>query len=364
MKPKIALFIRSLNKGGAEKQSILLAKKLSEQYNTKLIVLNKGGGLIEFAKNELSHEVLYFINGKSLLRKTADLYAFLKKNDIDILMCYLPSNNILGLIIGNLAKVNRIYGGLRGSKIKKNKLKMLSQKFLMNTFSTGVISNSYVARATYSNYGISKEKIQVIHNAIEVHNEKFVREEKPVVTILSVGRFVEEKDYVTALLAIIALKQYQKSNVKPVKYIIAGYGIMESSIRQFIHNHNLDDTVQLIINPIDMDLLYKDADIFLMTSTNEGMPNTVMEAMSWSLPIVATNAGDTSFLVTNSKNGFVCKIGDYKAIAEKLRILVDSSDLRNKFGEEGYIILKENFSVDIMLKKYINLIEGKSESKN
>lgn len=352
----VGLFIRSLNNGGAEKQSVLLAKKLSNQYNTKLIVLHKEGGLIEKAKSELSLEVLYFIKGNSLITKAVDLYVFLKQNDIDILFCYLPSNNILGLIIGKLAGVSLIYGGLRGSKVKENKIKMHVQKFLMNTFSAGIISNSYVAKATYSNYGIQKEKIQVIHNAIELNNEEVVKKENDIITILSVGRFVEEKDYITALLAIIALKQI---NTKPIKYVIAGYGIQENFIRQFIRKHDLDDTVQMIINPKDMDMLYKGADIFLITSTNEGMPNAVMEAMSWSLPIVATNAGDTSFLVSNGKNGYVCAIGDYISIAEKLSILSDSSNLRNKFGEEGYIILKENFSADIMLKKYVNLIEDK-----
>jgi len=353
----IGIYIRSLAKGGAEKQAILLAKHLIPSYETKLIVLYEEGELIEKAFQEIPGNSIFFTRGNNFLAKALSLYGILRYNKVDTLICYLPSNNITGIIIGKLARVGRVYGGIRSSKIKANRLKMFIQKFLMNNIAAGVVSNSYVGKMSYSNYGVREEKIHVIHNGIELHNQWHSRMEKPYISIISVGRFVEEKDYLTALKAILSLVQRTRLKSKSIHYVIAGYGELEKGIRQYISSNRLEKYVSLKINPPDIASLYEKADIFLMTSVYEGMPNAVMEAMSWSLPVVATNAGDTSYLVLNGHNGYLCNIGDSDDIADKLDILVKDFTHRNNLGKNGYRHLQESFSTNSLKNKYIELIK-------
>ena len=126
----VALFIRSLHKGGAEKQSIVLTRQLSHIYNTWLIVMFRDGEYLEHAiNNDLK---VVFLPG-NILQKSFHLYQFLKSKKINILINYLPVNNIIGDVVGRLSGVDFIYGGIRGAALKKSRLKMLLMKFLCST---------------------------------------------------------------------------------------------------------------------------------------------------------------------------------------------------------------------------------------
>lgn len=359
---KIALFIRSLNKGGAENQSIELAKVLSERYEVKLFVMFKEGKLICKAKNELNEEDVIYIEGSGYLSKSYFFYKYLKKENFDYLFCYLPSNNIIGVILGKLAGIKFVFGGLRGSKIKSNVIKMFVQKFLLNYLSTAVISNSFKAKKTYSAFGTKEDKIHVIHNGIEVSHDYLPRDEKSNVKILSVGRFVPEKDYETSLLAVKKVRELKRDELN-FSYTIVGYGEEESKISNMIDKFGLKNHTEIVINPQNVDQYYKDADVFLITSKNEGMPNVIMEAMSFSLPVVTTDAGDASYLIKDGVNGFVCPIGEYHIIAENLINLISSSTLRNSFGKKGYEILKSEFSLEKLGKKYEAIIMKRYKSE-
>lgn len=353
---KIGLFIRSLNKGGAENQSIKLTKVLLDKYDVRLIVLFKEGELILRANEELNEKNLIFIEGSGYLSKVYYFYKYLKKEDFDYLFCYLPSNNIIGVLVGKIAMVNFVFGGLRGSKIKSNNIKMNFQKIILNFFATSVISNSFKAKDTYSAFGIKKDKIHVIHNGIEVTQDFLVRQEKDVVNILSVGRFVNEKDYVTALLSIKKVIELKGKDFE-FSYTIVGYGEEESKIRSLIIQFDLIDYVKVIINPQNIEQYYSNADIFLITSKSEGMPNVIMEAMSFSLPVVTTDAGDASYLIRSGENGFVCPVGNEKLIAKYLIYLIMSYKLRNSFGKKGFEILSNEFSLEKMGQKYETIIK-------
>ena len=147
MSKKIAIFIRSLHKGGAEKQSILLAKTLSDFYKTFLIIFFNEGGFIQLARK---HNVNLIPLEGNFLKKVYKLYNFLRKENIHALFNYLPINNVIGTIIGKLAGVHLIYGGIWTTEIKSSKLKMNLQKYLCNLFSTKIISNSYKFSRPYS----------------------------------------------------------------------------------------------------------------------------------------------------------------------------------------------------------------------
>lgn len=355
MENKIGLFIRSLHKGGAEKQSILLTKYLQTFFPTYLIVFHPEGGFLNLAKkNEIN---LILLNKKGIL-KIFQFHKFLKKNNINIIFCFLPLNNIIGGFVGRFAGVQRIFGGIRGSKIKDSKVKMNLQKFVCNHISEKFISNSMLAKKTYSDFGYNNNKIIVIPNAIDINCPFINKTNHEEIRILSVGRFTEQKDYFTALKAIYLLQRINnKSNYK-FFYKIIGYGDLKKSILFFVDKYNLAKYIEIIDgNKIDdISPFLKESDIFLNTSCYEGMPNAIMEAMSFFLPIVATKAGDTSKLVIDGFNGFLCKIQDYRDIASKLNLLINNYNLRKLMSFNSYKHILNNFPLDKIGKYYLDLI--------
>lgn len=103
----------------------------------------------------------------------------------------------------------------------------------------------------------------------------------------------------------------------------------------------------------------RNADIYISTSFFEGTSNSIMEALNWSLPVVATNVGDNDHLVINGENGFLHPIGDVNGLSASLCLLLDSAKLRNQMGKMSNINLRENYSMEIFEKRYIDLIEGR-----
>jgi len=216
------------------------------------------------------------------------------------------------------------------------------------------------AKKTYSNFGYNSNKIIEIPNAIDINRPFINKTDHKEIRILSVGRFTKEKDYFTAIKAIyFLLKINKKSNYK-FSYKIIGYGDLKKSILFFIDKHNLAKYIEIIDgNKIDdITPFLRESDIFLNTSIYEGMSNAVMEAMSFSLPIVATKAGDTSELVIDGFNGFLCKIQDCKDIASKLKILINNFDLRKLMSFNSHKHILNNFSLDKIGKYYLDLINS------
>ncbi len=353
-----AIFIRSLHKGGAEKQAVLLCEGLNKRgINSKLIVFYKEGDLMQFAQHSLGMDKIVFIKKGNLIQKAVAFKIILQQLNIDSIICFLPINNIVGIISAKINGIPIIIGGIRGSKIKDNVIKMKIQKMLFNKFSTTVVSNSYKGREVYGSYGINPQKIRTIHNGFNIkplENKRKVACDK--VKILSVGRFVHEKDYDTAILAISHLEKIVEENIK-WEYIIIGYGALENEIRDLIKIRGVSQRVTIIINPSNIDSYYENSNIFLMTSRFEGMPNSVMEAMSYELPVVCTNAGDTSYLVLGESNGFLNSVGDWQGIAESLKVLLQSSGKRIQMGMNGRKKLISCFGTEKMVDKYFNLLQ-------
>ena len=357
----VAILVRSFVAAGAEKQAALLANVLSAEFRVLCLELYDGNEDNRCANYDSIRDKVMHVGGKNFLTKISRLYRLLKQYNVSVLFCYQPSSNIAGAIAGSMSGVMRIYGGIRGSSLKKNRLKMILQKFFFNRICTKVVSNSYRAKQAYVSYGVSSDKIHVIHNAIKTEQEYFQRKPVHTIRILSAGRVIAEKDYLTALKAIKKVKDSIDFNI-PFNYTIVRGGRdvrggrVAKHLRAFIIKNDMEDYVDLVNHVEDINNFYRQSDVFLITSANEGMPNVVMEAMSWSLPVVATDAGDLSYLVMNEQNGYVCPVGGYREIAESLIKLLKSHEKRVIFGKKSHDHISRNFNEQTMLLSYRELL--------
>jgi glycosyltransferase involved in cell wall biosynthesis len=171
---------------------------------------------------------------------------------------------------------------------------------------------------------------------------------------LSVGRFHHAKDYHTAIKAVALLHEKTDGFI----YRIIGYGQQESQIRSWIKDYDAGAYIDIVINPSNIEKYYIDADIYFLSSIFEGLSNTVLEAMSYSLPLVLTDVGDNDLLLSNGMNGFMCDPGDHKAMSEALEELLNSHEKRLNYGRESYNRLVNTFSEDIFRQNYNRLIEN------
>jgi glycosyltransferase involved in cell wall biosynthesis len=346
----IAVFIRQLSLGGAEKQSLLLTRELQKSFSTLLVVWTDKIIAPEYQKfieeNNLS---IVFLQG-SPVGKILKFFNLMKNKRVTHLFNFLLINNFVGGIAGRLAGVKQIFGGIRNCDIVPSKFRW--QKFLHNYISHETIFNNYVGAENLSLRGFRKDKMVVIHNGIDVDGlpQKERGEEWPV--ILTASRFLPQKDHYTALRAIEELVQRGRK----FTYVLAGYGDREEEIRQWIQQLKLQNYVHLLVAPQDLPQLFNHASVYLSTSLREGLSNSLMEAMAAGLPVVATNVGDNKYLIDDGENGFLTDVGDFTALADGLSRLLGDEDLRRAMGKKGNEKIKNGFSSRFFLDNYMELI--------
>lgn len=353
MAKKIAILIPTINAGGAEKQASLLASLLSNKYKVYVILYSgeAKANITNVQRLEEANIKVFKLSG-STYSKIKELKSIFIEYNIDCLFNYLTKPNFIGAIAGRMAGIARIYNGVRNSRI--DWWKLLIERIAHNYYATATIYNCYSGEEYFSSKGLKKDKAIVIPNCFPNIAEPITREDKEIKHIVTVGRFVPQKDYKTIIRTIAELKQVRQDFVMD----IIGYGEEEQNIRGWIKEYGVEQYINIHIRPDKVQDIVRDADIYLSTSLFEGTSNSIMEALNWSLPVVATNVGDNDHLVIDGKNGYLHPIGDAEGMAQSLSGLLDSVDLRNKFGYESNQNLRNNYSVDIFEERYLKLIEG------
>jgi glycosyltransferase involved in cell wall biosynthesis len=352
---RICVFTNTLASGGAEKQSLMLANTLKDKYSVWLVVFY--GEFVEkkFADFIDRNQIRQIRLSGSILARLVSFFKFIRQNKIDVIFSYLLTTNLIGGVVGKAAGVKYTIGGIRSSKLDKNKIFL--QKMLQNYVNNYTIYNNYRGLAILSDLGFTAKKALVIPNFLSIQSAILKRPTNDVITILSVGRFHEAKDYETAIKAISALS----TRFERFQYIIIGYGSLEKEIREWVEIYNVDRNVSIVVNPPNLADYYYSADIYLLTSIFEGLSNTVLEAMDRALPLVVTNVGDNDRLVKNGVNGFLCRPKNVDEIANSLLILCTKPEMRREYGTKSHQILKENFSQENFEQSYIQLIESLSK---
>ena len=138
-----------------------------------------------------------------------------------------------------------------------------------------------------------------------------------------------------------------------VHFFIAGKGKLEKSLKALVVKYNLDRNIFFLGFRKDVPSLLKGADVFLLPSLYEGMPNAVMEALSIGLPVICTKVNGVSELMEGGKHGIIVPPSDSDAIYAAINQMLDEG-LREKFSTEGRIrITSYNVCYTKLLRKRI-----------
>ena len=111
-------------------------------------------------------------------------------------------------------------------------------------------------------------------------------------------------------------------------------------------------------NRDDIAEILKGIDIFVMPSLNEGISNTILEAMATGLPVVATDVGGNPELVRTGRTGYLVKAGDSAALAAGIRKYLQNPDLIAEHGAAARRLVEHDFSLQSMVSQYVALYDS------
>lgn len=346
---RIAILVKTLTSGGAEKQATLLAKALSRDFDSHIIVLD-GTAIDEryYKMLEGTGVIIHAIRGGKAASFRAVVSLF-RKNRYNVVFSYLTAANAVAAIAGKITGTP-VVTGIRSSWLPK--VKLISERLVTRHLAAATVCNSFSGKDALVSQGLSQSKALTISNCFEniaEHSEKAPSQE---VRVITVGRFVAPKDYETAISAVAMAA----GKVNNLRFDIVGYGELEESIRKWLKEYGIEDITRVSINPPNIPELLSQADIYLSTSIFEGTSNSIMEALNADLPVVATRVGDNDRLVEDGVNGILCEVAARKEIAEAIVKLAQDETLRRDMGRESKKILIRDFSVDSFRDKYEQLI--------
>ncbi len=311
-----------------------------------------------------------FGNSILLIRGLWAYWKLLRSNHFDVIETVTHDSNMLGLPLAWMAGVRvRIathHGFIDGFPRWRERV----HAWMVNhNFAQKLVVVSNMIRKEAIEEGVDPQRIVVIQNGIrsisleginrsEVRQEADVRENE--VLLLSVGRLVYQKAHEILVKAMPAvLKEFPNT-----KLDICGDGYMRPKLEAQINSLGLSKNIRLLGRRDDVEKFLAAADILVLPSRWEGLPIALLEAMSVSLPVVATNVQGVDEVIVEGEHGLLVSVEDADKLAAAILQLLHDPLLRKKMGRAGQKRLMDTYSIDRMAERYLSLILSEIDRKN
>jgi len=241
---------------------------------------------------------------------------------------------------------------------KSRMISSLNFKLLSRCFHSTVAVSEEMKDSMVANHGFDPEKITVIHNGISMPAcIPYLQKERTVIG--SAGRLFPVKGF--DLLVDIAARVNKKNDT--VDFILAGEGPMKQKLAEKIDRLGLKKQFTLLGHVNDMASFYKELDIYINCSLHEGIPMSVLEAMSYGLPVIAPKVGGFPEIVIDGKQGFLLDDRDPEVFADKCIVLCHDAVLRAKMSSAARQRVVQSFSSEAMCDGYFSLYKKISNAR-
>lgn len=190
----------------------------------------------------------------------------------------------------------------------------------------------------------------------EFRRELGVADQLPLVGI--VARLVPIKrheDFIAASALVAA-------RIPDALFLVIGDGERRAALEALVRRQGLADRVRFLGWRYDLDRIYADLDVVVLTSANEGSPVSLIEAMAAACPVVATDVGGVPDLVEHGVNGVLGPAGDPAATAEAVFTLLADPQRRRAMGGAGRMRVRDAYGLDRLVsdmdRLYMDLMRG------
>lgn len=197
-------------------------------------------------------------------------------------------------------------------------------------------------------------KVQVIRNCVSAaaHDPNCAhpieRAGRPVV--LTVARLDEQKGHRYLLEAA--------AQVPEAQFVLAGDGPLRASLEAQTRSLGVEERVKFLGYRSDIADLLADCDVFVLPSLYEGLPLSILEAMSAGKPVIATQIGGTDEVVIAGETGLLVPPANPTALAAAIRSVLTDRSLAQRLASAGRARVEQEFSAARMIQQVIDVYDG------
>ena len=365
---KVLQLIPTLDRSGAEKQMVLLCQGLPRgRFEVEAAALTRLG---PFEADLRDAGIPVTLIGKRL---KIDPFAlerltrFMKAKRFDVVQTWVFAANSYGRVAARRAKVPVVVTAEMAVDLWKSRVHLAIDRRLAK-WTGRVVGNSHAVVDFYRKAGIPEDKLAMIYSGvaddpIPEFDRAAVRAEFgwPADTplIVFIGRLMPQKG-VADLIAALDIFQHVRPDART---LIIGAGPLRDDLIETAHKFDLDGKVHFTGHREDAQRLLGAADLLVLPSLYEGLPNVVLEAMRLGKPVVATAAPGTAEVVINGETGILVPLQNPTELTRGIRKVLGDSELAKRMGEAGRARVRNEFGVQLMIDRFAELYERLSEMK-
>ena len=348
---RYVFFIGTLCNGGAERVVSILAGHMAGQ--------GMDVEALTYYDRPISYEIdprvkltaVETMTGSS--NKVKNLLAIRKyfKKNAKVVISFLAPFNIMA-IAANMGNGIPIIVADRNdpTKVPSNTVVRKLRDFLYR-FATGVVVQTKKNQAYFSE--AVQKKSRVIYNPIDLRENAGIalncKKEKKIVTA---GRLMPQKNQKMMIRAFSEVLKLHPD----YKLVIYGEGPAREELEALSKELGVEKNVLLPGNVNDIHERIKDAEIFVLSSDYEGMPNALIEAMCIGLPSISTKVSGATDLILDHENGILTDLNDQKQLEHAMLELMEDERLREKLTKNA-VKLNEELEVSKIMQQWIEFIE-------
>lgn len=360
-RPKLCIVIPSLNVGGTERQVRHLVEGLAPEFQIDVVCTREPGAWAKHVQPYAEVFALGFRSGwdhRLLFR----LSSHFKKRKPDIVQTFLFGFDFAANVAARRAGVPVIVSSRRERATWKKSRHVWIQK-RANAFTDAIVANSAaVAAFCAEQEGAPLDRYTVIHNAVvmeddppppmEARTDMTVPRSVPLIGM--VANFAPEKDHEL----FVEMAGRVRAQRPDAHFALIGDGPLRPAIQRRVVDTGLADAFRFPGTKDRLRPYYEAMDIVMLTSTTEGLPNVVLEAMACGRPVIAPAVGGIPEAIEDRVTGVLVasrEPGDFAAAALNL---VNHPDQAARIARQAAISARERFSLPAMIEAYQSLYRG------
>lgn len=339
----IAFYIGALSKGGAERVFINLAEYfLSEGYEVSFITqyekeneypLPEGADryISDLTKAEESGRIQNFF------KRIIKLHGIIRSCNPDLIMTTIGKSNFMAIVCSAFLPARVVVSVVAEPSLEypTRIMRILAQTLFAEA--DGIVMQT-ARQQRFLRYGL-RQKSVILPNSVSPDFVKPRYEGKRRQNLYMVGRLDDNKNQVMAISAIARIAQ----DYPNVRLIICGDGPKRDALRFQADYFNISNRCEFTGSIDDVPDRLSYAYAFLLTSDTEGMPNTLLEAMSLGVPCISTDCpcGGPAQIIEDGVNGILIEVGDTYGLVRAITRLLDDPEYASKLGANAYETMKE-----------------------
>ena len=359
-KVKVLHLIYCFDIGGLEKVMAECINHLPETFEHTIVSLTK---ITQYANESLNYPVEMI----ELNKKTGNdfslywkLYQLLKKIKPDVLHSYnLPTleYQLIGFLAGIKIRIHAEHGrdinDPQGINKKYNFLRRIINPFIHHWIAVSKDLQYWLINTVK----LPHKKVKLIYNGVDTeHFKSSIRKNnnKEKIVIGTIGRFDPVKNQKILVDVFNQIRYQQPELAEKLQITIIGNGAEYQNIKQLVAHEKLQKYFLLPGVQYNIAEILNDFDIFVLPSIAEGVPMTLLEAMSMGIPSVCSRVGGIPE-VLNDKTGILVKPESSKELVQALISLMKNKKMMLQLGKNARQYVIDNLSIQTMVKQYEQL---------